>query len=454
MTDALYSFLLFWAIWLLVPIAVDGTTALAYLIGVWRSERHKIRQRLGTRLDYYPMVTIIIPVHNGAPYLQKCIESIRHQSYPHDKIEVFVVDNLSDDGSFKVFADEQTKPFGGVLHWVSVPQKGKAYALNAGVHIARGEYVANIDCDVVLHEDAVLNMIKAFVADEELAAATGSVEILPRNNNGSDPLHHLLAECEFTEYFTSFRIGRQYQSNTNSLFTLAGAYSMFRRSILLQTFLYDKQTVSEDTKLTFELHKKFSELKIICVGEAVVYTEPTPSFSALYSQRVRWQRGQLEVSSLFPEFVRTPFRMRGLASSKSLIVDHTLAFARAVWTFLLPMLYFVGYPLSMVVSANLVMYACYMGVEVAYWFTSYILADNGVRKRLRKNWWLFIVMPLYRFVLFWFRFGGFLSVLTEPADWKAKDPFTQVSEGMKKLKSGVALYLKKGVTAIINTIWP
>jgi biofilm PGA synthesis N-glycosyltransferase PgaC len=454
MTDALYSFLLFWAIWLLVPIAIDGTTAIAYFIGVWRSERYKIRQRLGLELDFYPMVTIIIPVHNGAPYLQKCIESIRNQSYPHEKIEVFVIDNLSNDGTFQVFAEEQLKPFGGILNWISVPQKGKAYALNAGVHIGRGEYVANIDCDAVLDKDAVFNMIKAFVADEELAAATGSVEILPRkNDNGSDPLHYLMAECEFTEYFTSFHIGRQYQSNTDSLFTLAGAYSMFRRSILLQTFLYDQQTVSEDTKLTFELHKKFSNLKKICVGEAIVYTEPTPTASAFYSQRVRWQRGQLEVASLFPEFIRTPFRLRGLASSKSLIVDHTLAFARAVWTFLLPMLYFVGYPLSMVISANLAIYTCYMGMEFIYWCTSYILADSRVRKRLRKNWWLFTVMPLYRFILFWFRFGGFLSVLTEPADWKVKDPVAQIGDGFRRLKTGLSLYLKKGITSIINTFW-
>ena len=104
----------------------------------------------------------------------------------------------------------------------------------------------------------------------------------------------------------------------------------------------------------------------------------------------------------------------------------------------------------MVISANVVMYVCYMGVELAYWCTSYVLADNGVRKRFRKNWWLFIVMPLYRFVLFWFRFGGFLSVLTEPADWKVKDPITQVREGLRKLKNGVLLQLKRSVAAIIN----
>jgi len=434
MTDTLLSFMLFWGIWLLVPLSIDGTTALAYLFSVWQSERHKLRQRLEAKQPYFPLVSILIPVHNGSPYLRKCIESIRKQSYPLEKIEVFVVDNLSDDGSYEVFKEEQEKPFRGSLRWVSVPVRGKSYALNAGIHVAQGEYITNIDCDIRLHPDAIMNMIKAFTADPELAAATGSVEVLPYDGDGSDTFKRVLAECEFLEYFTSFRIGRQYQSNSNSLFTLAGAFSIFRRDVLLRTFLYDKQTVSEDTKITFDLHKAFSKRKKKCLAEAVVYTEPTPTLAAFFSQRVRWQRGQLEVASLYPEFIHTPFHRRGLASSRSLVVDHTLAFARAVWTFLLPMLYFLGYSMGMVFTANVVMYVCYIGVEMAYFTTSYMLADDAVRKRLRQNWWLIGVMPMYRFTLFWFRFGGFLTVLTDPAEWKTKDPITEVREALAQLR--------------------
>jgi hypothetical protein len=43
-------------------------------------------------------------------------------------------------------------------------------------------------------------------------------------------------------------------------------------------------------------------------------------------------------------------------------------------------------------------------------------------------------MPVYRFILFWFRFGGFLSVLMEPAEWRVKDPYTQIKEGLADIK--------------------
>jgi len=88
----------------------------------------------------------------------------------------------------------------------------------------------------------------------------------------------------------------------------------------------------------------------------------------------------------------------------------------------------------MVFTANVVMYVCYIGVEMAYFTTSYMLADDAVRKRLRQNWWLIGVMPMYRFTLFWFRFGGFLTVLTDPAEWKTKDPITEVREALAQLR--------------------
>ena len=37
MTDELIGFVLFWGVWLFVPMLIDGTTAVAYFIGGWRS---------------------------------------------------------------------------------------------------------------------------------------------------------------------------------------------------------------------------------------------------------------------------------------------------------------------------------------------------------------------------------------------------------------------------------
>jgi len=452
-TDNLLGFVLFWGVWLFVPMLIDGVTAVAYFVGAYRSRPGARPRHEEAELTYYPMVSIVVPVHNGEQVLASCMEAVRNQSYPHDRIEVLVVDNVSTDRTRDVFFEEQQKPFSGVCHWISLPYKGKPGALNAGIHRTRGDVICNIDADAVLHKDAILAVVRAFELDPRLAAATGAIEVLPLKEGSRRPFRYIIAEAEFLEYYTGFRIGRQYQSQTNSLFTLAGAFSAFRREVLLRTFLYDSRTVSEDTSLTFFISRAFPDLRVRCLTDAVAYVEPTEGLRRLYAQRVRWQRGQLEVASLFPEFERHPFRIKGISLPKSLIVDHTLAFPRVVWTFLLPMLYFVGYPLGLVVSASLSMYLIYMGVDALYVGVAFLLAEGDAKARIRRHWWMFAFTPAYRWTTFWFRFGGFLSVLMESKTWRVDDPLTETREGLNRLGTAMLTFVTRSLLPRVSALF-
>ncbi|MBI2939509.1 MAG: glycosyltransferase [Chloroflexi bacterium] len=441
MTDHLFSFGVFWGIWLLVPMLIDGTTALVYLIGAGVSRLQRSRRR--PERDAEPrQVSIVIPVYNGADTLPACLAAIRRQRYPASLIEVIVVDNGSTDQTAEVFRQERRKPFGGALQWLATTARGKPWALNAGFYTAQGQYLANIDVDVVLHPDAIRNAVAALEQDSRVGALTAAIEVLPLERRrlrtevlppegDRSPLRRLLSECEFLEYYSAFRIGRQYQSVTNSVFTLAGAFSMFRREVLLQTHLYSKQTVSEDTHVTFQIHEALPSYRVVCDPEVIAYVAPTASLGALYAQRVRWQRGQLEVTALYPRlFWRNPLRLTGLSPARSIIVDHTLAFPRVVWTCLLPLLTIFGYSLPLVVGASLAMYGSYVVVEGISALVSYLLATPDGRQRIRRYWWVFAVMPAYRFLLFWFRFGGFVSVLVEPGVWNATAPWAELRRAL------------------------
>ncbi|MCL5958150.1 MAG: putative glycosyltransferase, exosortase G system-associated [Chloroflexi bacterium] len=437
MTNSLLTFVVFWGIWLLVPILVDGATSLAYLIGAWRGVRNANKNKRFTS-DYFfpPIVTIIVPVYNGQRSLGACLRSIRDQSYPQECLQVIVVNNQSTDESFSVFGAEQGEPFGGTMAWVDTTKKGKVWALNTGIHLAHGTIIMNVDCDTVLHPNAILNMAKAFEAQPDLAAATGAIQVEARHAVPLPPWKAIWADCEAMEYIEAFQIGRQYQSATNSLFTLAGAFSAFRREVLLQTFLYDQQTVSEDTKMTLDVRRSLpsEDMRIGCVADAVAFVEPTLSISRLYAQRVRWQRGQLEVAALQPRLsTRDLLRINGLSITRTLIIDHTLAFPRLVWTFLLPLLYFFGYPLPLVANATIGMYAFYAVIESFSILTCYMLGDRDVKRRVREKWYLWVFLPAYRFALFWFRFGGFLNVLTDEAQWRVTDPWQETRAGLNDL---------------------
>jgi len=231
------------------------------------------------------------------------------------------------------------------------------------------------------------------------------------------------------EYFSAFRIGRQSQTLLNSVFTLAGAFSFFRREILFKLPQYSNRTVSEDTDITFSVRERFPDTVIACLNQAIAYVEPFSNLSALYSQRVRWQRGEIEVAACNPHLLtKNLFKLKGISPAKTLVVDHTLAFPRVVWTFLLPMLFLFGYPLSLVTAAAIAMYLCYMAVDALIMANCYLLGHQEARSRLRKSWWLFTVLPIYRFILFWFRLGGFLAVLNDPPQWRTSPPWQEAAK--------------------------
>lgn len=427
--DVIASFAIFWGIWLLVPLLIDGFTTVVSLVSVLIARRRTPPPRL---LFHEPFISVILPIYNSAQTLEACLRSIAAQDYPLGSMEVLLVNNGSTDGSFELFARlNQELPL--QLTWHSITNKGKSGAMNAGIHLSRGLYIFNIDSDTVLAPDAVRQVVETMEAEPDLGAVTGAIQVLPMEGPGTR-LQRLLAECEFFEYLTAFSIGREYQTIFRNLYTLSGAFSVFRRSVLLQTWLYSQATVSEDTDLTFTLYERFRDQRIGCVSTAIAYVHPIESVGALYAQRVRWQRGQVEVSARYRNLMRRSiWRLSGFAPARVLMIDHTLAFPRLVWTLLLPILSVFDYPPTLIAAAALVLYSFYVVLDLLWIAVAWVLAEPNARSRLRGIWWLLPLLPLYRMLIFWFRLSGFLHAVAEPGVWRVQDPITQTREGWADL---------------------
>lgn len=429
--DEVVRLIIFWGVWLLIPIVVDGITTLYTLIGVSLVHINRLRNRTPS-LQSFPLVSIIIPVYNSEETLAACLRSIADQDYPNERMEIHLINNGSRDQSHQVFTRVREKLD---LHmgWYSTIDKGKSHALNAGIHMANGAYIFNIDSDVVLAPDAVRKVVEVMEYNLDLGAVTGAIQVLPPEEN-APPLSSLLAKCEFFEYLTAFHVGREHQTLMQSIYTLSGAFSVFRRELILRTDLYRNVTVTEDTDLTFELHDLYREWRIACVSSAIAYVHPIESLSSLYAQRVRWQRGQIEVSARYEQLLnQSMWLLRGFSPARTLIVDHTLAFPRIVWTFLLPVLALFGYPLSLIVMAFLVLYGFYLLIDIAWVFVAWLGVDKLARQRLLDFVWHLPVMPFYRMVVFWFRISGFLHAIAEPGTWRVQDPLVQLKQGLTEL---------------------
>lgn len=87
-----------------------------------------------------PLVSVIIPAHNGAAYIQEAIQSVLSQTYPH--VEIWVIDNGSTDKT-----KEAALAFSKV-HYVTLEGvSNTAYARNEGISRANGSFLAFLDQD-------------------------------------------------------------------------------------------------------------------------------------------------------------------------------------------------------------------------------------------------------------------------------------------------------------------
>ncbi|TPF97425.1 glycosyl transferase family 2 [Bifidobacterium sp. UTCIF-39] len=90
-----------------------------------------------------PLISVIVPVYNVKPFLAKCIDSIIAQTYAN--MEVIIVDDGSTDGC-AVICDNYAQRYAhiSVIH---KENGGLASARNAGIDVAKGDYLGFVDSD-------------------------------------------------------------------------------------------------------------------------------------------------------------------------------------------------------------------------------------------------------------------------------------------------------------------
>ncbi|MGH2606583.1 MAG: glycosyltransferase family 2 protein, partial [Anaerolineales bacterium] len=230
-----------------------------------------------------------------------------------------------------------------------------------------------------------------------------------------------LAACQFFEYLQAFRIGRHAEAVRGELFTLSGACAVFRRKVLLQMKGYRGRTVSEDTDATLALQRQSD--KVGYLPQVRVHLAPTISWHTLFSQRVRWQRGELEVLAVHADMLGRGNRFWRHSMPRRLQNDHALALLRLVWGFLLPLFPFLGYSAAIVTQAAALMYAIYIATDTVLLLVAWPICAPAERRLLRVSALYLPGLPLYRMIVYFFRLSGILRTLSErpqwttPADW-------------------------------------
>lgn len=116
-----------------------------------------------------PLVSIVTPCLNPGRRLERCIASVRDQTYR--QVEHVVVDGGSTDGTIDVLRES-------AVRWISERDSGQADAINKGFRMATGVYLGWLNADDVLKPRAVELVVEGFRRTEGVGWVLGDVEVV------------------------------------------------------------------------------------------------------------------------------------------------------------------------------------------------------------------------------------------------------------------------------------
>ena len=103
-------------------------------------------------------ISIIIPCRNEEKFIGKCLDSIISQDYPMDKLEVFVVDGISEDNTRKI-VKRYIKEY-SFIKILKNPKKIVPTALNIGIKNTKGDLVIRMDAHNIYKKSYVSKCVK------------------------------------------------------------------------------------------------------------------------------------------------------------------------------------------------------------------------------------------------------------------------------------------------------
>src|SRR3954464_792274 len=131
-----------------------------YLVYLYVSNRDK-EPKLGPALDPLPVVTIQLPLYNEMYVAERLIDAVCRIDYPRDRLEIQVLDDSTDET--RSIAELAVRRFAAqgidVKYYHRADRRGyKAGALEAGLKVARGEFIGIFDADFIPSADFLMRL--------------------------------------------------------------------------------------------------------------------------------------------------------------------------------------------------------------------------------------------------------------------------------------------------------
>jgi len=274
-------------------------------------------------MDDVKPVSVIIPCRNEEKFIGKCLDSIIAQDYPKDKLEILVVDGMSEDGTREIVKRYMDKcPF---IELLDNPKKITPCALNIGIKNAKGDIIIRMDAHAKYTNNYVSKCAK-YLYEYNADNVGGIWKILPRENTLINKSICLASSSVFGAGNAYYRMG--YSKGPKWADTVFGG--CYKRGVFEKVGLFN-ENLARSQDMEFNLRLKRAGGKILLAPDIVTYYYPKSNLKDFFLHN--FEDG---IWAIYPlKFVKLPLRLRHYIP-----LIFVLTLPLSIWPYILLSLFF------------------------------------------------------------------------------------------------------------------
>jgi cellulose synthase/poly-beta-1,6-N-acetylglucosamine synthase-like glycosyltransferase len=269
-----------------------------YLVYLYMKYRDRV-PKAGPALDPLPVVTIQLPLYNEMYVADRLIDAVCRIEYPRDRLEVQVLDDSTDETqSVAQLAVRRLAAQGvDVKYYHRADRTGyKAGALEAGLTVARGEFIAIFDADFIPTRDFLGRLLPHF-----REARVGMVQARWGHINEDYSLLTKIQAILLDGHFVLEHGGR---NRGGRFFNFNGTAGIWRRTAIDDAGGWQHDTLTEDLDLSYRAQLR--GWQFVFVPDLIAPAEVPVEMNAFKSQQHRWAKGSIQTCrKLLPTILRS-----------------------------------------------------------------------------------------------------------------------------------------------------
>jgi cellulose synthase/poly-beta-1,6-N-acetylglucosamine synthase-like glycosyltransferase len=249
--------------------------------------------------DELPTVTVQLPIFNEQFVVDRLIEAICAMEYPREKLEIQLLDDSTDETQAVALGIvERYAALGHPIVYLHRTNRHgyKAGALDEGLKVAKGEFVAIFDADFVPPTDWLMRVIHHF-AEPEIGMVQTRWTHLNRD-------YSMLTQIEAILLDGHFVLEHSARARSGDFFNFNGTAGMWRRQAITDGGGWEHDTLTEDTDLSYR--SQLAGWKFKYQPEIECPSELPIEMTAFKTQQARWAKGLIQTSiKILPRLFRS-----------------------------------------------------------------------------------------------------------------------------------------------------